>query len=159
MTIARQQRSREQGHLRSPRLRARSGLRLSAALLMAGVLVLGLVPAAVADKSDRAFPSREQVEAAERRAADTARDVGAIQASLLLANRRLEKAAVEAEMASEAYNGAMWRLQLAQKELVSARSEAASARRTVAEQRATIGARGAGRNPGQKAAMATETQK
>jgi cell wall-associated NlpC family hydrolase len=98
------------------------------------------VPAAVADKSDRAFPSREQVEAAERRAADTARDVGAIQASLLLANRRLEKAAVEAEKASEAYNGAMWRVQLAQKELVSARSEAAAARRSVAEQRATIGA-------------------
>jgi len=107
---------------------------------MSGVLVLTVSPAALADKSDRAFPSRDEVAEAKERVADRACDVGAIKAELLMANRRLESAAVEAEMASEAYNGAMWRLQLARQELATARAEAAEARRTVAERRKAIGA-------------------
>jgi len=118
----------------------RRGLRIVVPGLISGLLVLTSVPAAVADKSDRAFPSSDEVAAAERRVAKTANDVGAIKAALLMANQRLEAAAVEAEMASEAYNGAMWRLQLAREELATARSEAAKARRTVAEQRKQIGA-------------------
>ncbi|HSF03467.1 MAG TPA: hypothetical protein VLA62_10665, partial [Solirubrobacterales bacterium] len=113
---------------------------LAGAALVSGVLVLTLAPAAMADKSDRAFPTRDEVAAAERRVSDTANDVGAIKAGLLLANRRLEAAAVEAEMASETYNGAIWRLQVAREELASARGEAAVARRTVSEQRTAIGA-------------------
>ena len=122
----------------------RHGVRVLVPAMMSGLLVVTAVPAALADKSDgthdRAFPSREQVDAAKRRVAETARDVGAIKASLLLANQRLEASAVEAEMASEAYNGAMWRLQTARQELADARAEAADARRTVAEQRRAIGA-------------------
>ncbi|HEX6486303.1 MAG TPA: hypothetical protein VF012_06305, partial [Nocardioidaceae bacterium] len=95
----------------------RQGLRIVVPGLISGLLVLTTVPAAVADKSDRAFPSSDEVAAAERRVAKTANDVGAIKAALLMANQRLEAAAVEAEMASEAYNGAMWRLQLAREEL------------------------------------------
>ena len=118
----------------------RSWARLVVPALLSGVLVLSVVPDAVADKSDRAFPSKDEVAAAKERVARTARSVGAIKASLLLANNRLEAAAVKAEMASEAYNGAMWRLQTARQELATARAEAAKARRSVAEQREAIGA-------------------
>jgi cell wall-associated NlpC family hydrolase len=109
-------------------------------VFLSGVLLMSAVPAAVADKSHRPFPTKDQVAAAKERVAKTARDVGAIKASLLLANQRLEAASVQAEMASEAYNGAMWRLQTARQELADARAEAAKARRSVAQQRKAIGA-------------------
>ncbi|HEU4513509.1 MAG TPA: C40 family peptidase [Nocardioidaceae bacterium] len=120
--------------------RAATARRLAAPALLSGVLLVGLVPSASADKTDHAFPSQDEVVAAEQRVAETARDVGAIKASLLMANQRLEAAAVAAEMASEKYNGAMWRLGLAREELAGARREAAAARRRVAEQRRSIGA-------------------
>lgn len=119
---------------------ARRGLRLAVPALMTGVLVLAVVPAATADKSHRAFPSSDQVAAAQQRAAQKARDVGTIKASLLMANQRLDEAATKAEMASEAYNGAMWHLQQARQELARAKADAARARRTVAKQRQAIGA-------------------
>ncbi|HEX6249106.1 MAG TPA: C40 family peptidase [Nocardioidaceae bacterium] len=118
---------------------ARTGARVVVPMLLAGALIVAVVPTALADEADRAFPSREQVAAAEERVAAKVRDVGAIQASLLLANQRLEQAAVEAEMASEAYNGTLWRLDQARQELATARSEAAAARRTAEEQRRAIG--------------------
>jgi peptidoglycan DL-endopeptidase CwlO len=141
MGTVREQLGREDGHDRRSLLAAlRPALRALVPALMSGVLVLGVVPSASADGTDRPFPTRDEVAAAQDRVAETARSVGAIKASLLLANQRLEAAAVEAEMASEAYNGAMWRLRLARQELASAREQAATARRTVAEQRETIGA-------------------
>lgn len=109
----------------------------------------GVTVPAAADDPDRhdprssarpAIPSREQVEQAQARAADTARDVSAIQASLVLADQRLSAAAVRAESASEAYNGALWRLRQARDAYRAARVEAARARRTVAVQRDRIGA-------------------
>jgi cell wall-associated NlpC family hydrolase len=119
---------------------ARRRFRLLAASGAAAALCLSTVPSAVADKGDRAFPTEGQVAAAERRAEATARDVGAIKASLLLANQRLEAAAVRAAQASEAYNGAKWRLQVAKEEVRKAQAEAGEARRTVEEQRGRIGA-------------------
>ena len=104
------------------------------------MLCVSTVPAAMADKGDRVLPSKDEVAAAKARAEQKARDVGAIKASLLLANQRLEQAAVAAEQASEAYNGAMWRLQLAKDEVREAQAESAAARRTVEEQRGAIGA-------------------
>jgi cell wall-associated NlpC family hydrolase len=139
MGISRHQRSTQAGRARVTSA-VRGSLRVLVPTIMTGALVVTAVPTAVADKSDRAFPSSDQVAAAKRRVAETARDVGAIKASLLMANQRLEAAALEAEKASEAYNGAMWRLQVARQELATARSEAAEARRTVAEQRTAIGA-------------------
>lgn len=124
----------------SSRPTALAGLRVAIAVGVTASLMLAFVPAAVADKGDRAIPSKDEVAAAEQRVADKARDVGAIKASLLLANQRLELAAVEAEKASEAYNGAMWRLGLAKEEVARTRREAAAARRTVAQQRDAIGA-------------------
>ncbi len=118
------------------------------------VAVLGLVggasavPAA-ADDPDRpgpqagaapVAPSREHVQQARARVADTARDVSAIQASLVLADQRLLAAAVRAESASEAYNGALWRLRQARAAHRAAKADAARARRSVTEQRDHIGA-------------------
>ncbi len=77
---------------------------------------------------------------AQERATRTARDVSVIKARMLLANQRLEQAGVQAEQASEAYNGALWRLDQARQRAREARAEAARARRTVAGQRDRIGA-------------------
>ena len=117
---------------------------LTSAVLCAALTTAFAAPAHAAppnaDKSDRAFPSQDDVAAAEERVRTTAQQVGAIKASLLLANNELEAAAVEAEQASEEYNGAMWRLEVARQEVKTARADAAEARRTVAEQRKAIGA-------------------
>ena len=109
-------------------------------------LALGLAGPAVADPTDperdpgSALPSAEEVRDAKAAAAAKAGEVGRIKAAMLLANQRLEDAAVEAEHASEAYNGARWRLEQAGAAVEQARADAAEARRTVAEQRDAIGA-------------------
>jgi len=87
-----------------------------------------------------AYPSQQQVVDARASARRKAEDVGRIKARLLLANQRLESAATRAEQASEAYNGALWRLQQAKDKLRAARTAAAGAQRTVAAQRDRIGA-------------------
>ncbi len=119
---------------------ARSRLRALVAATATAVLFASTVPAATADKNDRAYPSKEEVAAAQQRVGQKSRAVGAIQASLLLANQRLEQAALEAEMASEAYNGAMWRLQEATQQVRDAQADVRQARATVEEQRRAIGA-------------------
>lgn len=116
----------------------RAGRRAAGSLLVSTVLAASMVAPAGADEYDGSSPSRSEVAAAEQRVVDRARDVGAIQASLVLADQRLEDAAVEAEMASESYNGARWRLEQARQELATARVEAAAARRTLAKQRKVI---------------------
>jgi peptidoglycan DL-endopeptidase CwlO len=109
-------------------------------------LVGSAVPAAVGDPGgtgdarENAFPSQDQVDDAQARVAQKARDVGEIKARLLLANQRLEQAATRAEQASEAYNGALWRLEQAKQKHRAARREADRAQRTVASQRTRIGA-------------------
>ena len=106
-------------------------------------MLLGAAPLAGADDHDsrsRAFPSEREVATAKALTAQKARDVGAIKASLLLANQQLEQAAVVAEQASEAYNGVMWRLQLAKEAVSTAQAEAVAARATVRQQRRVIGA-------------------
>ena len=115
-------------------------IRVLLAATAAAALCISITPSAVADKGDRAFPTKGQVGAAKEHAEQKARDVGAIKASLLMANQRLEQAAVQAEQASEAYNGAMWRLQLAKEAVQTAKAEAQEARAAVADQRRAIGA-------------------
>ncbi len=118
-------------------------LRLTVAGLL--VLTLGLAagPSAVADPGqgrDHAYPSQAQVQQARDRAAHKQRDVGAIKARLLLANQREQSAQLRAEQASEAYNGAMWRLEQARQRLDQARADAAKARAKVADERDRLGA-------------------
>jgi len=76
-------------------------------------LVLMTAPAS-ADPSDPP-PSRDDVRKAERRAQVAADDVDAIQAQIDAANDDLEAAAIAAQQAAEAYNGARWRLAEARK--------------------------------------------
>ncbi|MGZ4582176.1 MAG: hypothetical protein ACXVXG_16210, partial [Nocardioidaceae bacterium] len=121
----------------------KSMLRLLVASSVAVGLCLSFSPSAQADhgshgKHDHAYPSKAQVDAAKARAAQKARDVGSIKASLLLANQRLETAQTVAEQASEAYNGAMWRLQVARQKLRTAEKDAARARHNVSKQRDAI---------------------
>lgn len=72
-------------------------------------LVLVTAPAS-ADPSEPTTPSHSDVRKAERRAQGAADDVDAIQAQIDAANADLEAAAVTAQQAAEAYNGARWRL-------------------------------------------------
>ncbi len=88
-------------------------------------LVLVTAPAS-ADPSDPG-PSRSDVREAERRAQDAADDADAIQAQIDSANATLEAAALAAQQAAEAYNGARWRLAEARK---AERQAAREARRT-----------------------------
>jgi peptidoglycan DL-endopeptidase CwlO len=118
-------------------------LRLAVATLVTLALCGATVPAwsdPVGADRRPAYPSQGQVDDARARVAQKAHDVGVIKGRLLLADQALEQAATRAEQASEAYNGAMWRLQQARQKYRTARREAARAERTVAAQRDRIGA-------------------
>ena len=116
-------------------MRTRTRGVLTVALTMGVVVTLG--PAALADEH-RAVPSQAQVDAAEAKAEKKAGDVAALQASLAVANIRLHDAAEKAEIAAEAYNGARWRLSVAEEATAQAKAEVADALAHVAEQRAGI---------------------
>lgn len=130
------------------RLGGRRGAAPLATLLLCLAFFASLVPATVADPaspdpsggSGPAIPSQGQVDRARAQAAGKAAAVSAISTRLLLADQRLEAAAVQAEEASEAYNGALWRLHQATMAYDAARSDASRARRTVDVQRDRIGA-------------------
>src|SRR4051812_25485596 len=72
--------------------------------------------------ADEDTPSRQEVRAAREAVGAKADDVASVRAQLVLANQRLEQAAMVAAQASEAYNGARWRA-------AQARAAAAAARR------------------------------
>ena len=119
--------------MRLPRL-------LTATLALTLALGLGGTAPAGADEERPELPSQEQVDEARAEVADKAAAVGRIKAALLMANQRLEVAAVEAERAAEQANGARWKLEVARQDVERARRDAAEARRQVARQRDAIGA-------------------
>ncbi len=82
---------------------------------------------ALADPADT--PSRQEVRDARTAAADKARDVDAVQADLAAANERLQQSAIEAAQATEAWNGARYRLDQA-RQAASAADERAGIART-----------------------------
>jgi len=100
-------------------------------------IVLTIGTSAQADKP-KPGPTQAQVDKAKAVAEQKAGDVAALQASLAVANARLHAAAERAEIAAEAYNGAMWRLQQAQQATTDAKAAVADALAHVAEQRAGI---------------------
>ncbi len=83
--------------------------------------------AALADPADT--PSRQEVRQARTAAQDKARDVDAVQADLAAANQRLQQSAIEAAQATEAWNGARYRLDQA-RQAASAADERAGIART-----------------------------
>lgn len=111
------------------------------ALLVTASLTLTLTPATVsAQPHDPAYPSQAEVDRAREVAAARAGDVARIKTALVLANRRLEAASRDAEIAVEAYNGAMWRLEEAKRELADAEQAAREAHAQLATQREAVGA-------------------
>ncbi|HEX2894971.1 MAG TPA: NlpC/P60 family protein [Marmoricola sp.] len=109
-------------------------------VLTAILTVAVLLPVSAPAQADKPKPgpTQAQVDQAKAVATRKAGDVAALQGSLAAANARLQEAGVRAEIAAEAYNGAMWRLQQAQQATATAKAAAADALAHVAEQRAGI---------------------
>lgn len=116
-------------------MRARTRGVLTAALTV--VALLGASTTAQADQH-KPVPTQAQIDKANAVADQKAADVATLKASLAVANARLHDAADQAEIAAEAYNGAMWRLQQAQQATANAKATVADALAHVAEQRAGI---------------------
>src|SRR6188474_2291889 len=100
--------------------RSSTGRRLPFAVL-AGALLLTVGPLVPAQADpDPGAPSRSEVRAARNAAISKKRDVGAVQADMVLANQRLQGASVKAAQAAEAYNAARWKLSQARKDAAAA---------------------------------------
>ena len=76
-------------------------------------------------------PTQEQVDAARQAVQAKAHSVEGIQAALAAANDRVEAAQMDASIAGEAYNGAMWHLQTAQDAANKAETASAKADKTL----------------------------
>ena len=119
------------------RLRRRLTVSVVAVALMAGVLG---APSATADRGDDGptrpeLPSRTEVRQARDDAQEAANRVAEIQAELVTANAQLEAAALQAEQAFEAYNGARWAAEQAEEQLRQAVADARRAERELSRQR------------------------
>ena len=110
---------------------------LATALAIATVVGVG----ATADADQHPpVPTKAQVDHARAIVAQRAGDVASLRAQLAVANNQLDDASQKAEIAAEAYNGALYRLQLAQAETAKAKADAAAAAAQVEQQRAGIAA-------------------
>ncbi|MBO9522560.1 MAG: C40 family peptidase [Nocardioidaceae bacterium] len=119
----------------------RSGTRRLIATVTASAATVALLfwgAPAEADKHKPGTPTQAQVDAAKKAADEKAGDVASLQAELAVANSRLQNAAVQAEVAAEAYNGAVWRLGQAQRKTAHAKAAAVAAAGQVDARRAGI---------------------
>jgi cell wall-associated NlpC family hydrolase len=107
------------------------------ALGLAIATALTLVAGSAA--ADDTTPTKREIHQAEAAAQAKERDVAAVQADLVLANQRLQASAVEAAQAAEAWNGARYRLEQAQKEAAAAEERSAAAVADVERQRQAYG--------------------
>ncbi|HNN47598.1 MAG TPA: NlpC/P60 family protein [Marmoricola sp.] len=112
----------------------RTGLVLS----LAAAISISTGSIAAADKTPPVIPTRAQVAAANDATVAKQRSLADIQQELVQANAQVLRAAHEAEVAAEEYNGAKWRLSQAQEELRVAAVELDQARADVAQQRTAI---------------------
>src|SRR5690349_9521863 len=117
----------------------RSTTRGMLAAAVAVAAVLNLSTAALADHHPPA-PTKAQIDHVKAIVAQRAGDVASLQAQLAVANSQLQAADLKAEVASEAYNGALFRLQQAKAETAQAKADAATAAQHVEDQRAGIAA-------------------
>ena len=106
---------------------------LAAATTLA--LTVPLAGVASADPDPKDVPSKAQVDRARAEVASKKQSVAQIEAALAGANARLEQAALDASVAAEAYNGAMWKLAEARKAYRLAQARERRARENVAVQR------------------------
>ncbi|MFL6106713.1 MAG: C40 family peptidase [Marmoricola sp.] len=108
-------------------------------MTVAAAAVLGVTASAEADRHTPA-PTKSQVDHAQAVVAQRTRDVASLQAQLAVANDELQTAGEKAEIAAEAYNGAMFRLQQAKAQTAKAKADAAAAAQHVESERAGIAA-------------------
>ncbi len=105
----------------------------------AAILLTGAALPAVADPGDGEAPTQSQVDQARDAVDGKKRGVSAVRTDLLLANQRLQDAAVRAAQAGEAYNAARWRLSEALAAARQADARAARAGRALATQEQRYG--------------------
>ena len=110
----------------------RNNTRVGSAIALVLVGVLGVGGAALADGG---YPTQSQVDQARKHVADTKTSLTAARAAYTKTQAAADKAEEQAEIASEAYNGAMWRLSLAQKAAAKAAKAAKAAQARVRAER------------------------
>ncbi len=126
---------REQRRLGRPRRLLRAALGAVCVVALAATPL----PSATADGDGQsAVPSRADVRDARQQVATRADQVGQIQAQLALAQQRLQQVQVASMQATEAYNGAVYRLQQARAEARAAERRADLADREVERQRRAL---------------------
>jgi cell wall-associated NlpC family hydrolase len=108
------------------------------AVCLAGSMAVIPVPAQAKPKPP-VIPSKAAVERAKQAATAKAGQVAAIENQLAAANARLEQLGVASGIADEAYNGAVYKLQVAKTEAAQAAARAAKAQKTLTTQRQQIG--------------------
>ena len=114
----------------------RSALAAGLCLSMAAGVTSASITAATADED---VPTRQDVQAAQDDAAAKGRAVAAVQADLVRANDELRQSSVAAAQAAEAYNGAVWRAEQADKGARAAQRSANRAQRDVDRQQQVYG--------------------
>lgn len=105
----------------------------AAVAVIATVVTTAFATEAVGDEG--AYPSQQQVNQAQTNVQKKLTSVKAIQQALQAAQDSAEAAQTRAEIAAEAYNGAMWKLSLAQTATQQATEAAAAAEARVKAQR------------------------
>ena len=116
----------------------RSTLRGPVTVAVVLAVVLGVGGAATAKGGDPAYPSQAQVAKAKAEVTKKAQDVAEIRSELAAAQGQAAAASQEAEIASEAYNGALWQLQVAKQKAKKAKRAAILARQRVDAERGGI---------------------
>ncbi|MFF0265399.1 NlpC/P60 family protein [Kribbella sp. NPDC004536] len=109
------------------------------AICLAGSMALPTLPAEATKPKPPVIPSKAAVERAKQAANSKAAQVAKIERELAAANARLERLGIQSGIADEAYNGAVYRLQLAQAAATAAAARAKEAEQTLAVQRQQIG--------------------
>ena len=117
------------------RLKMRSG----AAAVAAFATIVTSAVAAQAAIGHHPYPSQQQVDRAQAQVNAKLKGVKAIEAALANAESAAQRANTQAEIAAERYNGAMWKLSLAQAASKKAAAAAQAASKRVSDQRDNIG--------------------
>ncbi len=121
---------------------ARRVVRSAAALVLGSLLAVSL-PSGGAAADPGAIPSAATVAKAKQTVRTVAQQVGVLQAQLALAEAKLQQLGQAVDTASEAYNGALYRLQLAQATAAAASAAAGAAAAKFSAAQAEVGRLGA----------------
>ena len=116
----------------------RPAFRMALAAATTLALTLPLAGVASADPKPDPVPTQKQVDRARADVATKKQSVAQLEGQLAAANAQLQQAALDASVAAEAYNGAMWRLSEAKKSVRKAEAAELKAKENVKVQRSGI---------------------